>query len=89
MLRYQSYVLRVWRGSRRDRHRWSARLEGLQDGQHQRFADLDTLLAALRGLLAADALDSPAAGEGTASSDPLPDPRHVSGEKNDGKGKDR
>ncbi len=64
MLQYRSYVLRVWRGSRRDRHRWSARLDGLQDGRRLQFTDLDALLAHLRALLDAD---TPAGGSGPAA----------------------
>jgi len=45
---YQSYLLRVWRSSRPNGWQWAARLEGLQDGEHLRFADLDALLAHLR-----------------------------------------
>jgi len=54
MLHYRSYLLRVWRGSRHDRHRWSARLEGLQDGRRLQFTDLEALLAHLRALLDAN-----------------------------------
>jgi len=48
---YQSYLLRVWRSSRPNGWQWAARLEGLQDGEHLRFADLDALLAHLRARL--------------------------------------
>lgn len=73
MPQYRSFLLRVWRSSRHDRHRqWAARLEGLQDGQHRRFTDVETLLAELREALAADAPDGPAGGEGTTTHDPSP-----------------
>ena len=51
MADYCSFLLRVWHSSRANGRQWSARLEGLQDGQHLRFADLDALLAHLRALL--------------------------------------
>ena len=72
MPRYRSFLLRVWCSSRHDRRRqWAARLEGLQDGQHRRFTDLETLIAELREVLVDDALDGPVAGDDTASRDPL------------------
>jgi len=48
---YRSFMLRVWRSSRANGWQWSARLEGLQDGERLRFANLDALLAHLRVLL--------------------------------------
>jgi len=53
-VQYESFLLRIWRGSRHDRPQWSARLEGLQDGQHLQFGSADALLAHLQALLAAD-----------------------------------
>ena len=76
MPRYQSYLLRVWSSGRHERRQWSARLEGRQDGQHRRFTDMESLIAGLRGLLAANALDGTAAGEDTASPDPVPNQHH-------------
>ncbi len=64
MAHYQSFLLRVWRSSRTNGRQWSARLEGLQDGELLRFADLDALLAHLRALLDAD---TPSGGSGPAA----------------------
>ncbi len=52
-------MLRVWRSSQPNGWQWSARLEGLQDGQHRRFADLDALLTHLRALLDPEAPSGP------------------------------
>ncbi len=59
MPQYQSYLLRVWRSSRPNGWQWAARLEGLQDGEHLRFADLDALLAHLRARLDPEAPSGP------------------------------
>jgi len=59
MADYRSFMLRVWRSSRPNGRQWSARLEGLQDGQRLRFADLDALLAHLRALLDPEASSGP------------------------------
>jgi len=48
---YQSFLLRVWRSNRTNGRQWSARLEGLQDGERLQFANLDALLAHLHALL--------------------------------------
>lgn len=53
-VRYNSFLLRLWRGSRHGRPQWSARLEGLQDGRRVQFGSADDLLAHLQALLAAD-----------------------------------
>jgi hypothetical protein len=54
-MRYDSFRLRVWRGTRHDRVQWSARLEGLQDGVEFRFNAPDALFAHLRTVLDVDA----------------------------------
>lgn len=64
MAQYHSFLLRVWRSSRHARRQWSARLEGLQDGQHRQFTDLDALLTHLRGVLDPDARAGPGASTG-------------------------
>ncbi len=56
---YRSFLLRVWRSNRSTGQQWSARLEGLQDGQRQQFTDVDALLVHLRGLLAAELAAGP------------------------------
>lgn len=50
-MRYQSFRLQVWRSDRFGYAQWCARLEGLQDGQDQRFTSSDALLSHLRALL--------------------------------------
>ena len=69
---YRSYLLRVWRSSRTNGQQWSARLEGLQDGQHSQFTDLDALLAHLHVLLAATP-DGPAKAGGIILTPPSVD----------------
>lgn len=51
MTRYDAYLLRVWRGEPGDGNRWSCRLEHLPDGRHQRFGNLEGLLACLEQVL--------------------------------------
>jgi hypothetical protein len=56
-MQYDSFRLRVWRGTRHDRVQWSARLEALQDGKELQFNSLAALIDHLRVLLDPDAPD--------------------------------
>jgi hypothetical protein len=57
-MRYQSFRLQVWQSDRFGQAQWSARLEGLQDGRHQRFHSADALLAYLGARLDTDIQDA-------------------------------
>lgn len=50
-MRYQSFMLQVWRSDRFGHAQWSAKLEGLQDGRHLRFDSPGALLSHLHTLL--------------------------------------
>ncbi|HEY8285504.1 MAG TPA: hypothetical protein VIJ28_14060 [Chloroflexota bacterium] len=62
-MRYDSFRLRVWRGTRHDRVQWSARLEGLQDGVELTFNSPMALFEHLRVLLDPDQPNNPGAGD--------------------------
>ena len=44
---YQSYLLRLWRTSSREKPTWRASLESAQTGERRGFADLASLFAFL------------------------------------------
>ena len=53
MPRYDSYLIRVWRGDSKDDGRWAGRLEHLPHGPIHRFSSLEDLLTTLQQLLRA------------------------------------
>jgi len=55
---YMAYMLRLWRASENGESAWRASVESPHTGEHQIFADLETLFAFLeertRGVLSVD-----------------------------------
>jgi len=51
MVRYDAFLLRIWRGDGGDDPRWAGRLEHLPDGRCLRFHDCEDLLAHLSATL--------------------------------------